>query len=318
MNSYPTILTAIAPVFLLLLLGLGLRKADWLSAEADGSLMKLVIRIFYPCLILDNMLGNPALTRMDNLSLAPPIGFLSIALGFALAYPAARLLGLRKGPQRRTFTLTTGIHNYVYIPFPLIAALFEQSRETLGVLFVYGLGVETAFWTLGIMIISGLSPLRGWKKLCTPPLLAILAGLALNLTGTHALIPAFLEKAIAMPARCAVPLALLLSGATLADCARDIHWKTSWRVPLGACLLRLGVLPLLFILMTDWLPCSTELKRVLLIQAAMPAGIFPIVVARHYGGHNATAVQVVIATSLLSLVLIPFWIAFGFRFAGLV
>jgi predicted permease len=54
-----------------------------------------------------------------------------------------------------------------------------------------------------------------------------------------------------------------------------------------------------------------ELKRVLVVQAAMPAAVFPIVLARHYGGQPLVAVQVVLATTALGLLVIPLWLSLG-------
>jgi predicted permease len=60
---------------------------------------------------------------------------------------------------------------------------------------------------------------------------------------------------------------------------------------------------------------SLELKQVILIQAAMPAGILPIVLARHYGGDASVAVKVVLVTTLCSIVTMPFWIRIGLSVA---
>jgi predicted permease len=53
------------------------------------------------------------------------------------------------------------------------------------------------------------------------------------------------------------------------------------------------------------------LKSVLVVQAAMPAAIFPIVVTKVHHGDMPTALQVVLGTSLIGLITIPFWIGFG-------
>jgi predicted permease len=81
-------------------------------------------------------------------------------------------------------------------------------------------------------------------------------------------------------------------------------------------LLRLGVLPVLFLLIARFLPCSADLKRVIIVQAAMPAGILPLVIAKHYGGRTLTAVQVVIGTTVLGIFLIPLWLRLGLALAG--
>jgi len=74
---------------------------------------------------------------------------------------------------------------------------------------------------------------------------------------------------------------------------------------------------MLFLLVAKFLPASVELKRVMVIEAAMPAAVFPIVMARHYAGDPATAMRVVIGTSVVGLATIPLWIRFGMKFVGL-
>ncbi|MGA0845891.1 MAG: AEC family transporter, partial [Luteolibacter sp.] len=60
-----------------------------------------------------------------------------------------------------------------------------------------------------------------------------------------------------------------------------------------------------------YLPFVPELKQVLVVQAAMPAAVTPIVLARLYGGRTALAAQVVVFTTALSLVSLPWIIAVG-------
>jgi malate permease and related proteins len=56
---------------------------------------------------------------------------------------------------------------------------------------------------------------------------------------------------------------------------------------------------------------------VLVLQSAMPAAVFPIIMARHYGGDPATALRVVIGTTAASFVTIPLVLKLGFQFVGL-
>jgi len=53
------------------------------------------------------------------------------------------------------------------------------------------------------------------------------------------------------------------------------------------------------------------------VQAAMPAGMTSIMLARLYGGRAAVAVQIVIATTVLSLLTLPWIIAWGSGWIGL-
>jgi predicted permease len=79
---------------------------------------------------------------------------------------------------------------------------------------------------------------------------------------------------------------------------------------------RLGIFPVLILAAAKWLPLSIELKRVLVVQAAMPAGLMPIIIARHYGGQPLTAVQIVLGTTVLALLTIPLWLKAGLAWVG--
>jgi predicted permease len=79
---------------------------------------------------------------------------------------------------------------------------------------------------------------------------------------------------------------------------------------------RLGIFPVLILAAAKWLPLSIELKRVLVVQAAMPAGVMPIIIARHYGGQPLTAVQIVLGTTVLALLTIPLWLKAGLAWVG--
>ena len=83
------------------------------------------------------------------------------------------------------------------------------------------------------------------------------------------------------------------------------------RVTPAACGLRLLLFPAVLMVLAKVLPVSPELKRVIMVEAAMPAGIIPILIAKHYGGQPLTAVQVVIGTTVFGLVAIPLWLSFG-------
>lgn len=312
--SYWELLMLIVPVFAMIGIGVVLRRVGWLTAEADASLLKLVVSYLYPCLIFQYVLGNPALRNPANLALAAPVGFVTMAGSIVVAIYFARLLGLGVGTGRRTFAFATGIYNYGYIPIALMGGLF--GRDSLGVLLLHNVGCEAAIWTVGILVLSGLSLREGWRKLVNPPVIALLLALGLNLSGLHAHLPGVALKLIDMSAVCAIPLGLLLIGATLAEYLAKPAGLFEPRVSLGSVLLRLGLLPPLFLLLARFLPAPPELKHVIIVQATMPAGIMPIVIAKHYGGQPLVAVRVVVATTLAGLLAIPLWLRLGLDWVG--
>jgi predicted permease len=315
MGSFPAILIATLPVFLIIGIGAMFRGKGWLPDTADGPLMCLAINVFYPCLIAHHVIGNPALESVKTLAWSAGSGFGLLLVAFALGLLLARLLGLRSGAGLRTFAVSAGIQNYGFLPIPIIAALFsgDEANRMLGVLFLHNLGLEIAFWTVGVSLLRG-SDHRSWKHLLNMPIFTIIISASITLLGWSAVVPkAFLET-IAMLGEAAIPISLVLVGASLWTVNGETQWRGSWRIPIGACVLRFLMLPGVFLAAAVFLPVSMELKRNLVIQGAMPAGAFVVVLARHYGGHPATAGQIVIATSLVGLLAIPTLLAIGLRF----
>ena len=314
MNDYLPLLRAVAPVFVTIAAGWGIRRVGWLSEEADASLLRVVVNLLFPCLILDTILGNRALDSVGNVVLAPAVGFATVALGYALCFLAAPLFGVREARQRRTFAFTAGIYNYGYIALPLIQKLFDHAdQRTSAVLFIHNLGVETALWTVGIMLISGASPRRVWTHVFNAPVVTILLAVALHFAGARSWLPDFALEAVHRMGAAAIPLGLILTGATFADQMRELNFKTNVADSFGACLLRLAVLPLLMLALARWLPCPVELRRVILVQAAMPCAVIPVILAKHYGGDPGTALRMILVTSVVGLLTIPLWLQLGLR-----
>jgi len=309
MPSYWQLLVLILPIFVLIAAGTGLRKVGWLTAEADASLLKVVVNFLYPCLIFENVLGNSTLRDPANLLLAPLVGFVTMASGIGFAYFAGRAMGFTVGHGLRTFAFAVGIYNYGYIPIPLMTKLFGP--QSLGVLFVHNVGCEAAVWTVGILVLSGLSLRDGWRKLLNPPILSLMAAVAINLFGLERLVPVFLRDVVHLCAACAVPLALMLIGATLFEYLSRPLSLFNGKVAVGSCALRLLLLPVAFLVLARFLPCPVDLKRVIVVQAAMPAGVLSLVIAKHYGGQPLTAAQVMVSTTLVGLGVIPLWLKAG-------
>ena len=121
------------------------------------------------------------------------------------------MTGLGSTEARRTFVFSVGIYNYGYLAIPLVSLLFGgpgADNPTLGVLFIHNVGVEMAFWTLGVMVISGRLGRDWWRHAVNPPSIAIVVALAVNYLGLSEHVPGGLTTAIDWLGQSAIPLAL--------------------------------------------------------------------------------------------------------------
>ncbi len=316
MGDYLALLASVLPVLGVMGAGFGIRRLGWLTAEADGSLMKVVVNLLAPCLIADTILGNPAFGRADNVWLPPVLGFVTTAGGILVGWVFRRAWGgAGTVPEQRTFALSAGICNYGYIPLPLAQTLFTSA--TVGVLFVQNIGVELAMWLVGLAVLRGRSGGEAWRHVANPPVLAIVGTLALNALVRREQVPGPVLQAAHLLGQCAIPLGLMLIGATVADLLGDLRDRAGWRVIASACVVRLVILPACILGLAWAVPMSVELREVMLLHAAMPAAVFPIVMARHFAGDAGVALRVVIGTSVASVVTMPVWLKVGMHLLAL-
>lgn len=318
MSQFFIIFNALLPVFLITFVGFLLKWKNFLTDEAVRSLLKIIVNVLSPCLIMDIVMGNEALKRSENLLAAPLWGVLTVLIGLLLGKLLVRVAGVtgkEKSGERRIFIASMGLYNYVYVSLPLCISLYDT--PTLGVLFVFNVGVECTLWTVVISVMNGYSPLKEWKKILNMPLFAMIIAETINLTIGVERIPVALIGAFHHLGACTVPIGLLISGATMYNLCREHSVFGNTRIILTGSILKMAVIPIIFILAIRWLPMSFELKRVILLQSTMPVGFFILVLANYYGANLLVGFRMIMTTTALCLFTVPIWIHYGSKFLGI-
>lgn len=307
-----TILLSVLPVYLLIIGGAVLRKFGIIRQNFDEPIMSLIFWVMAPCFILDRMLGAEILRNFSTLATGIGLGFFLIIAGIGIGYLVGKSIGLTHGHGIRTFALASGCQNYGYTAVPVVEILWSTSA--VAVLFVHNIGVEIAIWSFGVMLLSGDRNMN-WKRMINGPIIAVGIGLTLVLLHLDDKITGPPRETISMIGIGAFPIALVMTGAAMMDLVGTE--KPSWKIILGSILVRMLLIPIIIIASAKFIPMPVELKQVLVVQAAMPAAMVPILLAKIYGGRPAVAVQVVIATTIFSIFSLPYIITYGMRFLEL-
>lgn len=314
MPTYFQLLMLVVPVFAIIGVGVVVRRVHWIEGEAETSLIRLAVNVCYPCLIFESVAGNAALREPGNLVLPPLVGFGVTVLGIRVGLLVARAIGLQVGTGLRTFALAVGITNYGYLPLPIMAGIW--GADSRAVLMVHNVGVEVALWTVGLLTLSGESLRDGWRRVLSPVAITLALAVACNLSGLTPHLPKVLTDTIHSLGACGIPLGLIMTGVSLASFVDRPRELFDAKVSIAAALLRLGALPVAMLLLAKFLPCSVELKRVIVVQAAMPTAMVPVILARLYGGHPQTAVQIIFGTTAVGILTIPLWLRAGLAWVG--
>ena len=306
------VIASVLPVYLLLIVGAVLRRTGVLAREDDAGVMRLVFSLMLPCFILDKILGSAVLRSGSVVMWGLFLGFFLILVGIGIGWVVGRGLGLERGMGARTFALSAGCQNFGFTAVPVVEILWGGSGA-LALLFVHNIGVEVAMWSVGVLMMSG-GPVK-WGRLINGVTVAVTIGLGLVALGLDGQVTGPARTALSMIGIGAFPVAILISGCSMMDLAGAE--RPDLRVLLGGALVRLALAPAAILCAAKFLPLPVELRQVLVVQAAMPAGMSAILLAKMYGGRPAVAVQVVLATTVLSLVTLPWIITWGCAWIGL-
>ena len=310
MGNLDGILLSILPPFLLLAVGGFARKLGWLRAEADASLSMVTIRILYPCFIFYHILGSSEVSVGASTILTPVFGFSSIALGFGLAWGVSKIFRIGEGAQ--TFRFCTGIFNYGFIAIPVAHSLFGP--EIVVRIILFNLGVEVGIWTVGIFVLT--AGKFSFKGLINPPVVSVLLALLLQSLGGRTFVPSFAWEVVEMIGNCSIPMGLMLIGGSFYELMSGFRFSSGYRVEMAALLVRNLVFPCLVLAYVAWdpIPVSMEwMRQILVVQAAMPAGIFALVIVGSYSADRNIAMISILVTMVGSLMTLPIWLFLGIK-----
>jgi predicted permease len=303
---------AITRLGLLILLGWFMARQGWVGPHARQPLMRMIIWVFFPAMIFSRVSGNPLITSGSQALLYLGAGFMMIVTGYAVAMAIGALTKIPVGAARRTFAFSAGVNNFGYLGIPVTAALFDQN--VVGVLLVHNVGVEAAVWTVGVAMLSGESLRRGLKKLLQPMTIALFVALALNFMGLGQSAPvAFASNLCHAIGECAIPIGTLLTGIYLHEIIKDFRLIDDAPVSFGVMAVRWLVMPLLVLSAAAWLIDDQSLRRVMLVQAAMPCGIFTFLIVEMFKGEVMVSLRCSVITMLCCPLVTPLWLYLGHR-----
>jgi predicted permease len=308
---------AITRLGLLILLGWFMARQGWVGAHARQPLMRMIIWVFFPAMIFSRVSGNPLIASGSQALLYLGAGFLLIVTGYAVAMAIGLLFKVPAGTARRTFAFSAGVNNFGYLGIPVTAALFKND-DVVGVLLVHNVGVEAAVWTVGIAMLSGESLRKGLKKLFQPMTVALFVALAINFAGFgKSASIVFASDLCHVIGDCAIPIGTLLTGIYLHEIIKDFRLVSDAPVSFGVMAVRWLLMPLLVLATVNQFVTDESLRKVMLVQAAMPCGIFTFLIVEMFKGDVMVSLRCSVITMLCCPLVTPVWLYLGARWLGL-
>ena len=317
------LLEKVLSLFAIVFLGFFIRNKKFLGKESENVIVNCLIYCFIPAFFFNNIIGNQELKSFENflqIATTPIICYslsIIIVFGIITILKKLKLLTFKNKKEKLTFICISSLQNYGFLPFPLLAILFADNKSINGVLVIHNCFLELAIWSIGIMTLTGTISKKSLKKIINPPFISIFIALLIN--SLNLPIPNIIENTYKELSKVMIPLALFCIGISIANILKQEESsikKVLLENPLiifwGA-VIRLFILPL-FLLSMIYVVTLDDLKKILIVQSAMPTALFFIIISRKYGGSPKIASTVSITTSIISVVTIPIWINFWLKY----
>ncbi len=294
------ILLALAPIFLLILAGYGLRRSGLFGAGFWAEVDRLVFFILFPAFLVHRIgsadLGGLALWPMS-------VGLLAGLVAMAALSIALRPLLRLDGPGFAAVFQGTMRPN-TYVAFAAAEALFGTVG---GVLAAIAVAVSTPL----VNVFAALVLTRyaadgdgGWRlafrtMLRNPIILSVAAGLAINLSGAG--LPPLIDDVLEILARATLPMALLAVGAGLHIRAA----RQAGGVVLATSALKLAGLPALTLAACLALGAEGLPLVVAVMFASLPNSPTSYSMTRQLGGDHTMMASLITVQTLLAMATMP-------------
>jgi malate permease and related proteins len=286
---YGDIINVVLPTFITILIGFTLGKL--IKLDILG-VIDVVFYVGLPALAFTSILNQP-IAPLEAVKIWAATIIVSLGCG-----AAAWLLFKALKSRHSGLYLPISLPNTVNIPFPIISLAYGSAG--LFVATLYYIPNVIMLYSAGVFIAAG----KGWREnlktmFKVPTLYTALLALVLNLL--HMKVPDLVLKPLDFIGGMVVPAVVLTLGYSLAQIK-----ITSLPITLWSSLIRVGGgLALGFLVV--WLFHLTGTTRaVVVLMSAMPSAVNTYTLAAKYRNETELVASVVMVTTILSLVMIPF------------
>ncbi len=313
MESLRLSFDAIAPIFLLMLLGYVLKCLKVCDKKGFDLINKLVFKAFLPTLLFYNIYKTETANVFDpKLVLFTVIGILFV---FVAGYFSVLVLtkeNSKRGVMLQGFFRT----NFAILGIPLVSYICGEDARGLA-----SLMVAIIIPMFNILAVIALERFRGGSgKLHLPSLLKgmaknpLIIGCVIGLVffGLDIKLPFVIEKSVSDVASIATPLAIIALGAGFEFSGIRGYAKEISIVIIA----RLVVIPLIVLSAAILCGFTGEALACLLITFGGPIAVSSFSMAQQMDGDEKLAAQIIVISSALCLFTLFFWI-FGLNYLGL-
>lgn len=288
---------AIIPIFLLILLGVVMRRWFGLRDDFWPQLDRVIYYVFFPALLFNTL----SQFKVD-LGVAAPmliVATLYMCAGIALGYLAKYLFSAPPKVFAATFQASVRFNSYVGLA--IAGGLHGQDGlAAIGLLMGFMVPVANV---ASVLVLARHSESHWLKEILLNPLIiATAGGIAFSLLGLH--LPTLLNATLGLLAQASLPMGLIAVGAGLRLQGLHSQRPTLWY----GIVVKLLVLPAIAWGLATAFGLRGVYFNIAVLMAALPVSTVSYVLAKRMGGDGDTIAAQVMLSTLLAVFTLPLWL----------
>lgn len=299
------IVSTIVPVFIVIFIGLFARQRGFLSGEFINQANRLVYYFAIPAMVFSSIAGTDLQTQMNPTVILVSLGVVLVISG--MAWGLARLLGVPD--QSRGSFIQCGFHgNLGYIGFAIVFYYMGDQGLVKGAIIAGFVMILQNVLAMAVLqfyagrshAVSHMEIVK--KAVGNPVILSAVAGIGFSLLGIS--IPIVIDRALEIIKGMALPLALLIIGASLSF----RQFKSRLILLVVSSTVKLIAMPAVALVCFYLFSVNRAEYLPGLIILAAPTATLTYVLAKEIGGDPDLAGPAISFSTLLSALTYTFWL----------
>lgn len=304
LESFLGALNPMMIMFSCILAGYVLNKMKLMPESTAAVLSKCERYLFLPALGYGTMAKYCTVSSISEYSNLILYSVLAIVIGFILAIPISKAFEPRNLDKRNVYKYALVFANYGTLGNGIVPLVLGGEEHLYSYLiFTLSLSIWTYVW--GFYVLTPKENRSGniFKNLFNPPMVAMILGMIVGLTGAQQYVPEFLVKTMDSLQSCMVPVAMILAGFVIGDYSFKSLLSNKKVYILTA--LRLIVLPVFILAILILCKADRYTVTMALFAYAAPVGLNTIVFPAMYNQDTKLGASMAMISHVLCVVTVP-------------
>ena len=304
---FETFLATLSPMlvlFICILVGFVLNKAKLLPENTGTVLSKLENYALVPAVSFSSFSQFCTVASLAQNGKMILYGAIAIAFAVGMAIVVSYAFKYKNAYVRNVFRYSLAFGNFGFVGNAIVPVILGGEEHLyMYLLFTLSLSFVVYLWGLPILTPKENRSGNALKNLLNVPFITLLIGAALGLLGVGQKLPAFVVSAIDSLKNCMGPIAMVLTGFTIANYSFK-SLLSDKRVYVVA-VLRLMILPAIIVTVLKLLGAPDYTLFMALFAFSTPMGLNTVVFPSAFGGDPKVGASMAMISHTVCVITIP-------------